>query len=521
MVALRRAWAETIDGPDPDAVARLASELSQIRVPMPRFLLRLAGVPRDMDDESELCLRQILLTNLYTMIQPGLLLMSNGRAAAMPVPGAWRSALRGRGLPLRGVWSAIKLWQLALRGFARGLFRLFRTFREASAGALRHPPAEGYSVALDTPESFLRPMPRNPETVYLDWLAVADGSSELWVHFAGEPVASDGRLTVSSPLPAFPNVRSRLAFACWSARAVLAAALGLVAGRGELALLLHDLVLLAHARSVGSGAMARRYLAENSRWFIRPLFTRWAARQGRSESVLVFYSTNMDACIRLAPDPAAPTFLPGYQIMDWDSYWVWDDHQADLVAAWGHDRNRARIVGPIPLADNDAQLPDLPGWSVAVFDVAPFKPVRLALMGLVPAYYRDTISARFLDDIREAAATAGATLVLKQKRTRRNRGPARYEAAIERMLAAPHVVVLDPQTSAVRVAAACDATLSMPFSSPALIAAAAGKPAAFYDPTGRLIASDRQRHGLPVVFGPSELGQWLQSSGASTGASHR
>lgn len=507
--ALRRAWQEVIDGADPDAASRLAAELSLVRLPLPIWLFRLSGLPASLDTGVETALRQTLLTQLYPQLLPGLLLLATGRPAALPIPPGWRALLIARGLPLRTRTSALACGTMAVTGLARGIRQILRTLRSASTGRLRKAPDAPYDVAAQLPASFLRPHPRNADTMFVDWLLRDAPAGGLWIHSDTPAATAPGRDLVAAPLPNFPSLRARAAFGLAAARLTLGAVAGLLLGRTEPALLLPETVLLAHARAVGPRRLARRYIFENSRWFLRPLFTRWAATEAGSQAVLAFYSTNTDECLRLRPSTRPPSFIPGYQSMDWDRYGVWDDDQADLLAAWGHDRSKAEVMGPIPLTDSETPLPAFPGPSLAVFDVAPFSPARLAVMGLVPEYYRDAIAAQFLDDLREEAQSAGITLILKQKRERKKIGPPRYEAAVRRLIDAPHSVILDPQISAARVTAACTATISMPFSSPSLIAARDGRPAAFYDPTSRLIASPRQTHGLPMIYGRSALRQWL------------
>lgn len=498
-----------MDGPDPDAASRLAAELSLVRLPLPIWLFRLSGLPPRLDTGLETALRQTLLTQLYPQIMPGLMLLATGRAAALPIPAGWRAPLVARGLPLRHRASAVACGTMAVTGLARGIRQIFRTLFSASTGRLRKAPDAPYDVAAQLPANFLRPRPRNADTMFVDWLLRDAPAGGFWLHSDTPAAAGPGRDLVASPLPDFPGLRARAAFGLAAARLSLGAMIGLLLGRPEPALLLPETVLVAHARAVGASRLARRYVFENSRWFLRPLFTRWAAAEAGSQAVLAFYSSNTDECLRLRPSPRPASFIPGYQSMDWDRYRVWDDAQADLLAAWGHDRDRAEVMGPIPLTDSETPLPAIPGPSLAVFDVAPFSPARLAVMGLVPEYYRDAIAAQFLEDLREEAQSAGITLVLKQKRERKQMGPPRYESAVRRMIDAPHAIVLDPQISATRVTAACTATISMPFSSPSLIAARDGRPAAFYDPTSRLIASPRQTHGLPMIYGRAALRQWL------------
>lgn len=509
--ALSRAWQQIVESSDPDAISRLAGEIAMVPLHVPNWLFRLSGVPSNLEPDLERALRQTLLTHLYTHIMPGLLLLKTERPTALPVPAEWRAALRVRGVSVNSSACSLLLGKMAVIGLGRGALLFIRTLFFASTGRLARAPDFPYDVAVQLPASFLASSRSDANTVFVDWLSEQAHSGGFWVHGAAPVTAGHARAFVNAPLPDFPSLGSRVSFGVSAARLFLGAIFGLLLARPEPALLLSETVLVAHARSVGAARLARNYIFENSRWFLRPLFTRWAAIEAKSEAVLAFYSTNADECLRLLPSGRAPCFIPGYQSMDWDRYWVWDEYQAELLVAWGHERSKATIKGPIPLTDSEDRLPSIKVPSLAVFDVAPFSTTRLAAMGLVSEYYRDSIAAQFLDDLREEAEAAGITLVLKQKRTRKNIGPSAYEAAVRRLLEAPNTIVLDPEISAVRVTAACTATVSMPFSSPSLFAARDGRPAAFYDPTSRLIASQRQTHGLPIIHGSTALRQWLDA----------
>jgi hypothetical protein len=508
-LALRRAWQQVMDGPDPDAVTRRVSQLSLVRISIPRGLLRLSGLEPRLDAAVETTVRQVLLIGLYAKLQPGLMLLATGRSAGLPIPAEWRAHLRAQGIAVDPTGSAIAHAWEGLLGLARGARRILRSLRQPPDALSRIAHVQPYDVAVQLPASFLRPMPADPATSFRSWLQREAPAGGVWLHCDVPTAASQTDRIIASPLPRLPNPHARLSFTLCALRLSLGAAAGILIGRPELACILPETILLAHAKCLEPKSLARTYIFENSRWFLRPLFTRWARLEAGSSAVLAFYSTNNDEALRLGPTSREACFIPGYQSMDWDGYVVWDQHQAALVRAWGHDHADIRIAGPIPLTDSITSLPDIPVRSLAVFDVAPFGPARLAAMGLVPEYYRDGIAAQFIDDLRELSSSLGLTLVLKQKRERKRIGPPRYEAAVRRLLEAPNAIVLDPQISAARVTTLCAATLSMPFSSPAVIAAHQGKPAAFYDPTGRLIASHRQSHGLPVIAGRDALQTWL------------
>ncbi|MDP3086736.1 MAG: polysaccharide biosynthesis PFTS motif protein [Methylotenera sp.] len=68
-----------------------------------------------------------------------------------------------------------------------------------------------------------------------------------------------------------------------------------------------------------------------------------------------------------------------------------------------------------------------------------------------------------------------------------------------------HVVLVDPEISAIRVIESCVAVISMPFTSTAIIAREMGKPSVYYDSSGLLQKDDRAAHGIPILSTSDEL----------------
>lgn len=499
-----------MDGPDPDRVTRLCEKVSHVELETPRWLMRLAGVPPEIEDQFDRCARQYLLAaTLYTELQPAVLLAVDGRPASVAAPHAWRAYLQAEGLHLKPVASIIRYVGLALLHGLRGVSSAVRIVAASVRGQLRSAPSSPYHVLMSLPPSLLSAGGYGRRESLVGWLADRVGDAPLWIESRRVAYGLPSNCIVTaSALPRLSG-GDYLRFSCGAVRALAVAFIGLLVGRPQMMLLAHDMVQLAHARSVGAGGLARSYTAENSQWIHRPLYTVWAEFVAGSKSQMLFYATNMDEALRYGTKYGAPTFLPGYQIMSWSDYLVWDNYHADLVRAWGHVHSNISVVGTIPLTDSAMPIPDLPPRSVAIFDVTPFKPARLARMGLVSAYYNATVATDFLRQCLDALLSVDGTLVLKQKRDIGNHAHFCYRLEIERLKANPRVVILDPGISAGRLVGMCDAVVSMPFSSPGLFAKDAGIPAGFFDATETIIASERQPHGLPLLRGEPALRQWL------------
>ena len=102
-------------------------------------------------------------------------------------------------------------------------------------------------------------------------------------------------------------------------------------------------------------------------------------------------------------------------------------------------------------------------------------------------------------------------MLLKRKRNIGRLVHPRYAAVVNSLSGADDFVAVDPQISALRTIEHCDAVISMPFTSTALLGRAMGKPSIYYDPHGMVQRDDRAAHGVPVVIGYDELVRWVSA----------
>ena len=500
LLVLRRAWAQVLDSEDPDHVTRLASQMAKVPLALSPVLIRLLGVPKPLEHHVELCVRQyLLITILYRYLQPGLLLAVTRRRSIMPIPSAWRRWGYRQGLSISPARSQLAFMGLSLKHWMHGALTAWRLLRPNLRGLLPSSMADhGVFVRFPTP---LLPGPHdNAETAFLPRYQAISGASTLWVDYQGVlPSSTPGLSTLPVPFPRLPSWGARTKFVANVIRLGLISFVALTIGRAWPALILKDLIELAYAMRLPPAALPKSYAFANSSWIHRPLFTYLAKYRGGCPSRLVFYSTNMDVCLQLVPAKAPSTFLPGYEIMTWDEYWAWDQAHADLIRAYGHDDAVIKIVGAMPRNDSGQALPDTSRPILAVFDVTPHHPARLASAGLVYAYYRDSVASAFLRDLAEVGSAAGYAVVVKQKRDVGRIAAPLYRATLRDLSQRGLLTCVDPGISAAKMAAAASIVVAYPYSSPALFRSAGRGCAAFYDPTGRLAASERQCHGLPLV----------------------
>jgi len=159
--------------------------------------------------------------------------------------------------------------------------------------------------------------------------------------------------------------------------------------------------------------------------------------------------------------------------------------------------------------------------SVAVFDVQPVRDSYYRTFVPQETFHVPEVATRFLQDIHAAIAACAATMVFKRKRNIGSRAHPGYRHYLKSMDALTNLVIIDPEISAIRLIESCAVTISMPFTSTALIARDAGKPSCYYDPSGIVQVDDRAAHGIPIIHGRLQLEQWLREQLAAPGRASR
>ena len=73
-----------------------------------------------------------------------------------------------------------------------------------------------------------------------------------------------------------------------------------------------------------------------------------------------------------------------------------------------------------------------------------------------------------------------------------------------------HVIIVEPNIAATSLAEASDAVISMPFSTPSLIAKVKGIPSVYYDTSGPGRVRNQESHGIPALKSKDELKEWYE-----------
>lgn len=466
---------------------------------------------------AERVLRQYMLVLIGGVGLNRSLLMCAGdprRRVVYPMPVYWQEAVRRNGFAV-SKWRCQLLW----RGYVLGMwaYGAFRALRILVAGmrAGRAPRPDGmnavcfmYLSRANLPASDDDTSSHDIVSWFSRWPGRSQRISTVWHSVPGVPCNRVGGLALEFRPDAIAPLCGRkelLAYVRWSLRAILTAGADLLRGRWWHALLLSQATVAAQARCIPPESLARTYYFHNSGWIYRPFWT-YEVEAAGGAAAMYFYSTNCEPFKRV---DAYPPMYYGYRSMNWSSYLVWDEAQADFVRrAIGPSAN-IDVVGPIWFQGSAQVLEPAPGFSVAVFDVTPVRASFYQALALDTEFYvPETVNA-FIRDVSEELAALGGRVVWKRKRQIGRMAHPGYRACAERLGCDEHVSLVDPAVSALRVIESTTATISLPFTSTALLACDSGKPSVFYDPSGRVQTDDRAAHGVPVLSGRDALRAWL------------
>jgi polysaccharide biosynthesis PFTS motif protein len=197
--------------------------------------------------------------------------------------------------------------------------------------------------------------------------------------------------------------------------------------------------------------------------------------------------------------------------MNWPNYLVWDTYQADFIRKVVGNEAMIRIVGPIWFSSSNSELPTLPKYTIAVFDVQPMKDSFYKILGNDFDFYTKENSTRFLSDIYSICVKRGCSMVLKRKREGGRYVHREYRKMIKKFDSLPHYLSVDPDLSAYKLIENVFAVISMPYTSTALIAKQYNKPSVYYDPLQLLQKDDPAAHGIEIIQGRMELDDWINS----------
>ena len=136
--------------------------------------------------------------------------------------------------------------------------------------------------------------------------------------------------------------------------------------------------------------------------------------------------------------------------------------------------------------------------------------------GLSKEHYVYNLWSQFIRDIVSIAQTQGVKVYLKTKIPLRDQSHNRYDSKTRRFYLDlcrdySNLEILPKGVSAEEATSNTAYSISMPWTSTALLADPLGKPTFYYDASGSLYREDRGCHGVDLCIGKIELEQKIQT----------
>ena len=118
---------------------------------------------------------------------------------------------------------------------------------------------------------------------------------------------------------------------------------------------------------------------------------------------------------------------------------------------------------------------------------------------------------KFILDVVSAAKKNKCTVLFKSKREIGARSHPLYRSLLSRLSNSENFIEVDPGVSVEELLRYSCCSISMPYTSTALIAKFRGVPSFFYDSTGMCIDDDPAAHGIQVLKSQDSLNDLIKS----------
>jgi polysaccharide biosynthesis PFTS motif protein len=202
--------------------------------------------------------------------------------------------------------------------------------------------------------------------------------------------------------------------------------------------------------------------------------------------------------------------LVGWERLNlWDEVWVLDDHQKQLFANHLiYSKSKVITMGCPFWTDSLKPFTEFEnkGNYIAIFDMQPTRRF-IGWSSLYDCGYFDSASIlKFIRDILVVSARMDKTCILKSKRVAPRYSDTEYYQGIENLKQEfKNFIYADAEIAPHRIIKDSLVTISIPFTSTAIIASELRVPSLYYDPIGRVLPNDPSARTTRVVSGQTEL----------------
>lgn len=432
--------------------------------------------------------------------------LGNNKPLKHPLPLVWQKEIIKNGVKVNRLVCSIYWFFYVVFLWAYGIW----TAIKYSKNLIKKPDNIGHYVYFDQLRNDCFSADKSQHNItnwYLQWINKAKNINTLChgVQTAKNINQDDINIQYCDVMPRITGFNS-VKYLLLATKQIIKSLFWLLLGKTSQAVLLNESIKLLLVQLTDKNKLAKDYLFHNSNCFYRPLWSYEAQAKG-SRVLFYFYSTN------------AENFktINGYSVqypwhlISWSHYLAWDKYLANFIKR--HDKHRATIeqTGITWFSSSTTKSQYLSDNAIAVFDVQPRKTSSYITLGATLDYYIPKIANQFLVDIQTILKENQQVMAHKRKRKRNSLwSHPKYLRLINQLKQQQNYTYIDPDLAATTLITQTKASISVPFTSTALIAKAQGKPSVYYDPSGLIQKDDRASHGIPILSGIDELRAWVK-----------
>jgi polysaccharide biosynthesis PFTS motif protein len=460
--------------------------------------------------ESELILRQILLQSHTVMCSSVMQSIGNDRTFAMPIPSAWVCHLKANGIKCSILFSQILLLIKSLKRLISGLIKFFILISQVNNSKYYGSYVAFLGLKQDNIPSYSNQKSVNIISWYKGSKLRHSYIKKIWIQASvGKKFVTQDDIEINSQFfPKFSSLFEFVKFLLFALATFSLCFLKVLIGKWWYGFFYFESIQLHYAKSIGREKLAREYFFNNSSWFYKPLWTHEVESRG-SFVTLYYYSTNI-VPIDYTNSKYNDAF--GLKIMSWNRIIVWNKYQEEYLKKFAPNAHYIRVgyldyVGKVFYKHYIKKKNIL-----SIFDVSPTRPIAFTKLGYAIApYYSEDLNLKFLEDIKEIFNDEKWIILWKPKRNTKNITTSEAFKSKQLKLIGDNLVQLDTNFAASSLVEASDAVISIPFSSPSIIAKFKEIPCIFYDASG--CVKIKSSNGIHLLKSKDELKMWFQSLG--------
>lgn len=275
----------------------------------------------------------------------------------------------------------------------------------------------------------------------------------------------------------------------------------LIIGKCETLVGYLELIIAKRFSLVCANELPDKILFSDNHGVLMPIWVNQLIKSGVQVDY-IFFSSYDSPTVYDAEDPRQDF----WKLNSWPKIICVDQYQADFMNKNLIYKDQKVEIGGFPsFSDCDLNIPTFDRFTISLFDFEPGKD-HLGISTISECGYNTfKVNEKFISIVYEIAQELDAVILHKPKRrsilVNRSR---EYNQFIE-SLDPLHYISIAPEVSAARLILDSNCTVSMPISTPSLIANYYGKKSLYFDPLRKVRQSDPALRSIELASDPTQL----------------